>query len=187
MRRAILDFTFLADTVEMNDALTEDSSTPPNEQQPEGQPQDGQSAAGERAPSSKWVGLGFLALLMIGFAVGQLVMQTGPEIRWLFTVDDLLADARGEDRRAVLVLYEPDCSTTAKHDRALFTKREVRETLANLSCARIELKAGDPLRGKYGLHKQPLMLLLDKTGREISRLEGEVSMLQFYTYIRTGE
>lgn len=136
-----------------------------------------------RKKTPAWVAFVFLALLMGVFWVAQTLSRWGPSVTWLDNFDQALQKAQAENRRIFLLLQEPNCPTTDGHLRGLLTMNFARERLAKMVCCRHVLKPGDPLRVRFNFDREPLMLVLDKDGKEITRKTGAVTELEFKTYI----
>jgi hypothetical protein len=137
---------------------------------------------------SPWIVAGLLVLLGGWFVVVQVISRTGPPIDWIrndLPRAEQLAKEKG--RRLFLMLYEPGCKITEGNDRDLFSQRFARERLAQMVCCRVELKAEDALRRRFGFKRDPLLLVFEP-GKDvpISRLEGKIDQLQFETYVDPG-
>jgi hypothetical protein len=152
-------------------------------------PESGSAGPPARQKPSPWIFAGLLALLAGWFVVTQVIQHTGPPIAWIHN-DLPAAEAAAQDtgRRVFLMLHEPGCPVTAGNERDLFSTRFARERLAKMVCCRIELSETDPLRQRFGVRGQPLMLVLRPgLAAPLARLEGKIDELQFKTYVDPGQ
>jgi hypothetical protein len=157
------------------------SEAPSPQPQPAPQPA---AVRGRRPPA--W-GIGLFLLLLAGFVLVNHRLSTGGKpIAWID--NDLTAavkQAETEKRKVFLYLYEPNDPTHARNELQVFTQRWARKPLEHVVCCRVVLGPGDPLRFRYKCDGKPLFLLLDAKGNVLSRVEGAVDELQFFTYIGT--
>ncbi len=130
-------------------------------------------------------GLAFLVLLMIALAANVIVGLSGPKITWETDLTTALAKARSAPGKphVFLYLYKKGDPVAERNEREVFAKRWARETLARLVCCRMAIEPSDPLALQYHYGKQPLFLVLDENGKEVSRTEGAVDEAQWYPYV----
>ena len=131
--------------------------------------------------TARWVGLAFLALVMLTFVAAQWFARGGPPVQWSYDLDEAFKVARAEDRRVFLVLFEPGCPVTARNDREIFGTRNARERLARAVCCRIELKLQDPLRRKYATEGLPVALVMKPDGTVLRSQVGPLEERSFHT------
>jgi hypothetical protein len=139
---------------------------------------------GRRPPA--W-GIGLFLLLLGGLVlVNQCVSTGGKPVAWIDNdLNAALAQAEAQERKVFLYLYEPGDRTHARNELQVFTQRWARDPLQHVVCCRVALRPTDPLRLKYLYKNTPLFLLLDAKGNVLSRIDGAVDELQFFTYIGT--
>jgi hypothetical protein len=126
----------------------------------------------------------FLALLGGLVLVNQCATTGGRPVAW--TDDGLDAarrQAQEQKRKVFLYLYEPGDRTHERNERSVFTQYWARKPLEHVVCCRVAVKPGDLLPLRYRYNNTPLFLLLDAKGNPLSRTEGAVDELQFFTYI----
>ncbi len=126
----------------------------------------------------------FLALLGGLVLVNQCATTGGRPVAWINNgLDVALRQAQEHKRKVFLYLYEPGDRTHERNERNVFTQYWARKPLAHVVCCRIAVKPGDLLPLRYRYNNTPLFLLLDAKGNPLSRTEGAVDELQFFTYI----
>ncbi len=129
--------------------------------------------------------MGLLVLLGGWFVVTQAFQRSGAEITWLSDLDQALRVAREKKQLVFLVLHQPNDPLAEANQRNLFTQRQVRERLAQMTCCRIEVQPVDKLRPRFGFRGPPLMLVLaPPEARPLMRpLEGKIDLLEFMTVV----
>lgn len=146
-------------------------------------PSEPSAVPAHRRPSAWGIAL-FLVLLGGLVFVNQCALTGGKPIVWIEDdFDAALARASAEQRKVFLYLYEPNDPTHARNELQVFTQRWARKPLEEVVCCRVALGPSDALRFKYLYKNRPLFLLLDAKGNVLSRTEGAVDELQFFTYI----
>jgi hypothetical protein len=140
-----------------------------------------------RRSSSAWVAAGFLVLLGALIVVNQVTSTSGPPIKWIDNdLDGALRRLTSPKQRLFLYLYDPNDPTYERNEREVFAQRWAREPLANVVCCRVALRsdaASAKLGQEFAYNGKPLFLVITKNRTPMSRTEGAVTELEFYTYI----
>lgn len=141
--------------------------------------------APRRGGPPRWAGLAFVGLLMVVLVISQFLSRRGADVQWIQNdFERALSTARADNRRILLMLYEPDDPITAGYDRNLFKVHAVRNTLAQMVCCRVALQPNDPLRRQYRFERDRLMLVLDSGGNPLARLEGVIDEDKFRAQVK---
>ncbi len=151
-------------------------------------PESQESPPRQRKGPPAWGVVLFLVLLGGMLMINQWATTSGPPIQWVENdLERALEQLDENKRRVFLYLYEPNDPAHQRNERQVFTQRWAREPLTSVVCCRYALKPGElrsaELRQEYTYRDQPLFLLLNASGQPVSRTQGEVTELEFLTYI----
>ena len=152
------------------------------------EPQNTESGKTPRRKRPPTWGIIVFLLLLGGMAVvNQLVSSSGPQIEWIENdLDAALAQVSKSKPRVFLYLYEPDDKIHQLNERQVFTKLWARKPLADAVCCRIALgndRESLRLRREFSYQDTPLLMILTKDRKPLSRTSGAVSEKMFFTDI----
>jgi hypothetical protein len=135
--------------------------------------------------------------LLVAIGIGIVVYVSGraaPPLRgWLTDLDEALKLAQQEDRKVVVLFADHPASETGKTlIKGPLNKPDNRNALKEGNFVAVQVRLTGSIRKKmidtYDLGRRPVLLLLDATGKEITRREGQqtINELGFRTSFLKG-
>jgi hypothetical protein len=140
----------------------------------------------QRQPQ-RWIILGLLALFACWFAAMQWRQRAGAPVAWERDLPQAEKHARESNQLIFLMLQAPGCPIAAALDRDLFSQRDIREKMAQLTCCRLEVQPTDPIAQRFGFKRNPLMVVVkpgDLRAVGIRPLEGKIQYPELDTVLR---
>ncbi len=129
----------------------------------------------QKSKQDRWVKIGFLVAIVLVAVFVYSQQQDALEIKdWGTDLDAALRKARQEERPLVAFFIDVPPSKTAETTKnVVLTNPQNQEVLDELRVVRVLVnEPSDELRQTYGIQKLPTLLLLDPTGKELSRHDG---------------
>lgn len=137
---------------------------------------------------SAWVLPLFVVFVAGLYVFTQMRSTSGPQIQWAADLDRALAQAKAENKKVFLYLFEASNPLAERVDREVLTQRWAREPLAKLVCVRIDLKKDRTdhlkIRQQYDYSGEPKMVVVDASGKPVAgSIQGIIDQKSFFTYI----
>ena len=142
-----------------------------------------QNRAQHRSHLARW--LAWFGILFVFGVVLYVARPRETAVQWTEDLSQAQSTAIQTHQRILIEFYKPDAPAFLQMDREVFTRPEVRDTLANWLPVRVDVTRFRRTADDYAIDAWPTYVVLSANGRSLDRHVGTMSAEAFVAFIRS--